>query len=383
MRRTRWSAGLGPAALALLLACALPAACGPRVWVRTSSQPLAPLDHPPVEAAARALAPGVEAGYRFAVFGDQRALADGEWQEMMGRIAALRAADRRLLFLIDTGDIVDDGRHSDQFLALGRILAPARDLPYLVGVGNHELHNNRGPSGRDNTARFLARLDPAFGTERMYYEKRLGPARFLFLDSNDLVYGDDGGGRSFERASRQLDWLVEALAAGPGAATTVAVIHHPFLQTSAKHRAHARRLWALAHRGRTLPQILIEGGVDLVFAGHTHSYELLRLERGGRTMRLLNVSGRPRGFYASSRRVRDVRGREAEHFRSWPAMAGWAVAQEDLMPPEAANQFVVVDVAADGSLAVRPWFLDRRAPGGLRPGAGWELKAAGRDAKGP
>ena len=63
------------------------------------------------------------------------------------------------------------------------ILAPAAFLPYWVGVGNHELHNNRDPRAREHTARFLSSVEAGLGPERLYYAKRVGPAFFLFLDS--------------------------------------------------------------------------------------------------------------------------------------------------------------------------------------------------------
>ena len=44
-----------------------------------------------------------------------------------------------LVAIIDTGDIVDNGKHADQFAMLHDILEPVRAWPYLVAVGNHEL----------------------------------------------------------------------------------------------------------------------------------------------------------------------------------------------------------------------------------------------------
>ena len=79
-------------------------------WPQTSFFPVVALDHPTGESVF-ARGTGAER-YRFAVFGDQRALADGEWQQLVERIAAHRGAER-VAFIVDTGDFVDEGTHSD------------------------------------------------------------------------------------------------------------------------------------------------------------------------------------------------------------------------------------------------------------------------------
>ena len=48
------------------------------------------------------------------------------------------------LFLLDTGDIVDDGSKADQFEELRGYLSRLAEMPYLVGVGNHELQPKGG-----------------------------------------------------------------------------------------------------------------------------------------------------------------------------------------------------------------------------------------------
>ena len=42
---------------------------------------------------------------------------------------------------------------------------------------------------------------------------------------------------------------------------------------------------------------VIEGGVDLVICGHTHTYERFRLRRGERELSLINLSGRPQNSF--------------------------------------------------------------------------------------
>ncbi len=355
-------------------------------WPKSSTRPVDTLDHPSLEERIAALSPGPETGYRFAVFGDQRALADGEWQALLRCLATVASADPRLLFVLDTGDIVWDGRHADQFHLLREILSPVRGLPYLVGVGNHEVRDNSSITARRNAAAFLRYLDDGISEERLYYRKEIGPASVLFLDSNDFVYGDSGAGGDAPcppprgRAARQLEWLVEELNGGvpPSSGSidplvTIVVMHHPFLQTSSKHADQARALWAYRHEGRALPDILADGGVDLVLVGHTHTYERFRLERAdGRAMALVNVSGRPRASLLwigdGARRARDIRGREARWLagRGWTGLDRWRVTQEDVMARNESDQFALITVGADGGLVLEMRFLDEEGAGGCR-----------------
>ena len=344
-------------------------------WPSSSNEPVRELDH-------ALLLPGEAEGrdVRFVVFGDQRALADREWPELIARIADLHAGSA-VDFILDTGDIVYDGRDSDQFHFLRNLLRPVRDIPYLVAVGNHEVHNNDSPEARANTAAFLGYVDAQFDAERMYYRKDIGPATFLLLDSNDLVYGPHG-----ERGAcpdtiapntpegRQMVWLSEQLALTPTERLVIVVVHHPFVQASDKHLSQARSLWNTRFGGRSILDMLADAGVDLVLTGHTHTYERYRLERSdGRTVSLVNISGRPRDAFlwygASSRRPEDIRGEELEWFEEegFDPLDGWSISQEEVMLSEdEANQFALFMLGPDGRLTMEVRFLDEDAPDGVR-----------------
>jgi hypothetical protein len=352
----------------MLLGGLLAAGCASTGWPSRSTAPARPLGLPTLEAKVKQLSPPVDRGYQFVVFGDQRALADGEWQQMMEHIGDLAQREPRLLFMLDTGDIVKDGRHSDQFARLEQILSPASSLPYLVAVGNHEVKNN---TSRDNTAAVLSYLDPEFSADRMYYRKDIGPVRFLFLDTNDFVYGDRGRGRSFQRAERQVQWLVRELDGdrrGPEAITVV-VMHHPFVLSGSKHRKQSLLLWNRPWAGRYLPELLIDSGVDVVLTGHTHTFERFLLEKDGRRMQVLNISGRPRGFHGRARRARDISGREVERLRAvgFRRLDGWSISQQDAMPHEReADQFALITVGSGGEMQAELCYLDASSADGLR-----------------
>ena len=357
-------------------------------WPKSSTEAVTPLEHPPVE--EWLAGHDVSRPYRFAVFGDQRALADGEWQELVAGVAAAHAqAD--VAFVLDTGDIVNDGRYGDQFGMLREILSPVSELPYLVTYGNHEARNNRARSAREHSAVFLRAMDPQVSPDRFYYRKDLGAATFLFLDTNDLVYGEDGKRKGCPaeidpqtRSGQQLRWLtaeLEGLAADPPPLTIVGM-HHPPVQSSRKHFPVACSVWNVHWEGRRLVDLLADGGVDVILTGHTHTYERFGLVRkDGHRIDVVNLSGRPRDSFlwvgASERRARDLRGRENDFFagEGWEEVGErWGVLQEDAMVEDEANQFALFTVEPDGGLVMEVRFLDDDEPGGFRVNAPVRLR---------
>lgn len=350
----------------------------PAPWPRISTGPVSPLGHPTIESRLEQIQWDPDEGYRFAVFGDQRALADGEWQEMADHIANLSRHRSRLLFIIDTGDVVDDGRFKDQFRMLGQILSPVSRIPYLVSIGNHEVHDNDSREARFNVTQSLGSLDPAFSADRFYYAKQIGPVRFLFLDTNDFAYGDDGksGGLPSpppgSRAEAQMKWLTQEMASRRPEEKTIVVMHHPFIHSSKRHRGQGHKMWSYSYDGRALPDILLDGGVDLVLTGHTHTYERFLLEKGGGRMWMINVSGRPRTElpfrWEGQRRATDIRGEEKEKLSKWgwTGLDGWTITQVDAMTGEAHDQFAVISVDGEGNLLLEMYFLDEDQSLGLK-----------------
>jgi 3',5'-cyclic AMP phosphodiesterase CpdA len=317
---------------------------------------------------------------RFVAFGDQRALAEEEWPALIEHVASLHATTP-VDFILDTGDIIADGRATDQFHYLRNLLRPVRTIPYVVAVGNHELHNGDSAEARRNTAKFLAYLDPAFGADRMYFRKDVGRAAFLVLDSNALVYGMEGEREALpdpiepgSPEAEQIEWLDAEFASLSPDDLIVVAMHHPLIQAAAKHAGQARSLWNGHVHGRRLLDWMADAGVDLILTGHTHTYERYRLEReDGRTVALVNLSGRPRDsllwFGAGDRRPADIRGEEA----SWLAeegfepLAGWTISQESVMSKsEEADQLAVFEISPNGRLTMEVRFLDEDAPEGIR-----------------
>ncbi len=339
-------------------------------WPSSSDHPVERLDHPTLEDVLDADPSGAANGYRFVVFGDQRALADGEWQLMNAAIRERFEQDPHMLFIMDTGDIVYSGRHSDQFHMLKDILEPISLWPYLVAVGNHELNNLEYEESSRHTFQFLSYLDPAFSEERRYYRKDVGPVTFLFLDSNPWIYElpetvTDVTSETAPEIYAQFEWLQREQTTEPFQETVVAAFHHPFIQTSKKHRKAAQRLWDLQVDGTFLPEWLLNLEIDALVVGHTHTYERFSIRHLGRSMQVINVSGRPRtGFLwigDGARRAKDIRGEESEFLREkgFSRMEAWDVVQEDVMVDNERNQFMRVEVAASGMLTGQVHYVDK------------------------
>lgn len=344
-------------------------------WPTTSTRPAPVLDHAGFGDTLRR--EGIDGGvpWRLAVFGDQRAMADGEFQALVRSIAAREAeptARPPLAAILDTGDIVDDGRHADQFSMLARILEPLRRWPYLVAVGNHELGIVPEPAARDNLVRFMGDAPgPLFGRNRLWYRLDAPGVRLIFLDSNDWVYGP--GEDQNPHRTQQLAWL-SAQMAERFDGRTIVVMHHPIVSSSQKHRDQSSRMWGIRWDDRILAQMFLDGGVDLVFTGHTHTFERYRITGPGqRSFELVNVSGRPRDsllwFGDGARRARDIGGRELRQLErtGWRAedLEGFRIEQLDfLAEADEENQWAEVTVHPRGPIEVEMFFLvDRGAKG--------------------
>ena len=361
---------LSPQFIALAGLIWLAGGCGGAAWPRTSTlERVPPLSHPTLR--ERAQASSIDEGYRFAVYGDQRALLHtGESEALLKRVGALAQTDPGLLFMVDTGDIIDNGNYGDQFEVLRELLSSASTLPYLVSVGNHEIDAGYSDRARRNTIDFLSNEDNPLTDDRLYFSHTLGPVLFLFLDSNRLVYGPEGA-ETLElvtaRRVEQLQWMNAQLAArGPSVKRTIAVFHHPMVQSSRIHRDRAKEMWNrryAAFEGRRFTDLLMDGGVDIVLTGHTHTYERFVLRREAKPDHLLhvvNVSGRPT---TASRQATDLRD-QPKALQGWGWQTeGYTIEQLDVMlPGTERNQFAVLAVEPDGRIDLEMYYNNPEAP---------------------
>jgi 3',5'-cyclic AMP phosphodiesterase CpdA len=176
---------------------------------------------------------------QFVVYGDSR----GGWDDWLStKIVAQAIEAVHPPFVINTGDLVDDGINPDDwvdFFAASPFIHNSTLYPVL---GNHEYY-----------ASWYFTYFSLPGHERWYCFDN-GPVHFIGLDSN------------LRNAYRliQLVWLVHDLRTN-SQPFTIVFFHHP-LYSSGNHgnATLLRMVWK---------PILEHFGVDIVFNGHDHDYE--------------------------------------------------------------------------------------------------------------
>jgi 3',5'-cyclic AMP phosphodiesterase CpdA len=198
--------------------------------------------------------PGAGAPLHFIVYGDNRS-------DPSAHAAVVRAlAQTPFDFLVNTGDIVEDGGSAQDWQTFFEVEEPIlRDHALLLCIGNHELYDDAAGA---NFARYFGFSSSGVGAggdaPGPYGTMRFGNARFFFLNAMD----DFGSGP--ERA-----WLERALASADsesGLTWRIAVVHHgPW--SSGPHGPNKRLVEA------RIPELLALHKVDLVLSGHDHIYE--------------------------------------------------------------------------------------------------------------
>ena len=184
---------------------------------------------------------------RFVLFGDDR--GGYATHELLVR----RVVDEPTDFLINTGDLVADGRIGslwERFFGIeDRLL---RDHCMFTAIGNHELVQEDGAS----YLKYFGTPDEQ-RAHVFYTTFRWGFLRFFVLNGEGSFLGED-------RA-----WLERELAkadAEPGIAWRIVVVHDgPF--SSGLHGDNDKM------QGADIPKLLRDHHVDFVLSGHDHLYE--------------------------------------------------------------------------------------------------------------
>lgn len=276
-------------------------------------------------------APKAESGapLKFLVYGDDR--TDATAHAAVVRALAASPAD----FLVNTGDMVEDGGRADDWQSFFDVEAQLlRDRALFVAIGNHELYDDGAGA---NFARYFGFAD-ASGSLQPYGTVRLSNVRFFFLNGmHDWGSGED----------RQ--WLERELGRAdgePGLAWRIAVMHQsPW--SSGPHGGSA--ILVKAH----VPELLALHGVDLLFSGHDHIYE--RGDHKGMKYVISGGGGAP--LYRASRIASTRKEESTYHFVE--VMTG-------------VDAIRLVARRIDGSV------LDQC---GFRKGGGWDCDAAGSESK--
>jgi len=192
---------------------------------------------------------GSSAPVTFLVYGDDR--TDSTAHAAIAR-AMLQVPSA---FLVNTGDMVEDGGDADAWQTFFDVEAPLlRDRPLFAAIGNHELVND---AAGVSFARYFGFPDVA-GQTKLYGTLRFGFVRLFFLNA---MHGFDSG--------EEREWLARELASSdtePGIVWRIAVTHHgPW--SSGPHGPNRKLLDA------HIPELLAAHHIDLVLSGHDHIYE--------------------------------------------------------------------------------------------------------------
>jgi hypothetical protein len=176
---------------------------------------------------------------RFVVYGDSR----GGWDNWLStKIVAQAIEDTHPPFVINTGDLVDDGTNADDWVDFFASSPFVHNSTLYPVLGNHEIYSTL----------YFTYFSLPF--HERWYSFDNGPVHFIGLDSNP---------RNAYRLV-QLVWLIHDLRTNSQPFTLV-FFHHP-LYSSGNHgnTTLLRMIWKPIFEHFT---------VDIVFNGHDHDYE--------------------------------------------------------------------------------------------------------------
>lgn len=221
-------------------------------------------------------APPVQEKFSLAIFPDTQYSADSypEVFEAQGRWVAENKDKRRIAYGIHTGDVVDDSGDDEQWSNARRAMAPLDGkLPYIVGVGNHDM-DAMSDGG-----------DPEKDRDADAFNENFPVSRFSGLPSfgGSLPEGrNDNSFHTFRAGGT--DWLVLALKFAPTdeeiAWGNTVIADHPRHQVMIATHGYQKGT-EKDHTGRQLWSELVRKhrNVSFVFSGHHHTQGVIE-EKG-------------------------------------------------------------------------------------------------------
>jgi hypothetical protein len=189
---------------------------------------------------------------------------------LTAKIDTLEAQGKTAAAIINTGDLVKDGRypaHWERFLDLVRPIS--RRVSYFAVAGNHERTDT--PEGLEN---WRTGTGLPISGDRLYYcfDSADGWVRFIALDSNPMTDPANRWSREVEvkYSDEQIDWMVARLKEHRGPAFVF--LHHPPFSVGF-HRVEWESDEVLRERRERMVRALYEARIGIMAAGHEHAYE--------------------------------------------------------------------------------------------------------------
>jgi hypothetical protein len=200
------------------------------------------------------------------VWGREQAVVDA----IIRKVDSLEVQGQVVAAMINTGDLVKDGRYPQHWERFLRIVRPlSSKVPYFPIAGNHERTDT--PEG---IANWRTATGLPVGGDRLYYcfDSADGWVRFLALDSNPMTDPANHWPRDVEikYSDEQIDWLVARIKEHRGPAFVF--LHHPPF-SSGYHRVEWQSDPVLQERRERMVRALHEGGIGIIASGHEHAYE--------------------------------------------------------------------------------------------------------------
>jgi Calcineurin-like phosphoesterase len=199
--------------------------------------------------AAPAAAATQQPSLKFAILGDTGTGTKTQY-EIGQKLTATRATFP-FEFVIMLGDNMYGGESARDFQ--NKFEKPYQALlsagiKFYASLGNHDLPDRQ-----------IAYKPFNMGGQRYYTFKPKDGVRFFALDSN---YMD----------KKQLTWLETELK-NSGSEWKICFFHHPLYSSGEKHGSDIELR-------KALEPLMIQSGVDVVFAGHEHFYERIKPQKG-------------------------------------------------------------------------------------------------------
>ena len=189
---------------------------------------------------------------------------------MMARVDSLSARGEVVAAVINTGDLVNDGRRPAHWTRFLRINQPLTSrVPYFAVAGNHERTDTE-----DGVANWRTATGLPVGGDRLYYcfDSADGWVRFIALDSNPMVDPGHLWSRDVQvkYSDEEIGWMVARLKEHRGPAFVF--LHHPPFSLGF-HHVEWEADSVLSTRRERMMRALHDAGIGVLAAGHEHAYE--------------------------------------------------------------------------------------------------------------
>lgn len=189
---------------------------------------------------------------------------------IMAKIDSLHTRSQTVAAVINTGDLVDDGRvpgHWQRFLRLAQPLASR--TPYFAVAGNHERTDTE-----DGIANWRTATGLPVGGDRLYYcfDTADGWLRVIALDSNPIVDPGSHWTRELQvkYSDEEFTWLVARVKEHRG--PVIVMMHHPPF-SAGFHHDEWQHDPVLKERRERMVRALHESGISIIASGHEHTYQ--------------------------------------------------------------------------------------------------------------